>query len=93
MHIMKQFKRFREAHEDHEDIRATGIHNVPKIQNVVQNFINWWPETIKQKDNQLHINQETIGHFREAKSVAPTGKWMPDCLAHSLSIIITKHMG
>jgi hypothetical protein len=41
MHILKWFKRLKEAHEDHEDIQATGSHKVPKIQNVVQIFINW----------------------------------------------------
>ena len=40
MHNMKWFKRFRQAHEEREYIQATGSHKVPKIQNVVQNFIN-----------------------------------------------------
>jgi hypothetical protein len=37
MYIFKWFKIFRQAHEDIEDIQATGSHTVLKIQREVQN--------------------------------------------------------
>jgi hypothetical protein len=38
MCIFKLLKRFRQVHEDLEDIKATGSHMVPKIQTEVQNI-------------------------------------------------------
>lgn len=56
------FKRFREGHEDMEDVPDSG-HCLLKIQDQLRKFVNWWPETEIVKEDQLHINQEMIVTF------------------------------